>query len=131
MSPSTSTTGAQAGPLVLICSADAVAAALLGALIETLGYAVRFARPPETADQSMRRVRPTIALLDCQDPAACNDEVLGHAAMRGISVVIFGTAEALEEVRALALEHNIDTLLMPPVPDELDETLKRALEAAN
>ncbi len=131
MSPSTSTTGVQAGPLVLIFSADAVAAALLGALIETLGYAVRFARPPETADQSMRRVRPTIALLDCQDPAACNDEVLGHAAMRGISVVIFGTPEALEEVRALALEHNIDMLLMPPEPDELDEILKRALEAAN
>lgn len=131
MSPSTSTTGAATGPLLLIFSADAVAAALLGALIETLGYVVRFARPPETADQSMRRVRPTIALLDCQDPAACNDEVLGHAAMRGISVVIFGTPEALREVRALALEHNIDMLLMPPEPDELDETLKRALEAAN
>ncbi|MGH7621145.1 MAG: hypothetical protein ACREMU_02295 [Gemmatimonadaceae bacterium] len=132
MSPSTSTTGAQRqGPMVLIFSADAVAAALLGALVETLGYVVRFERPPETAEQSMRRVRPKVALLDCQDPDACNDEVLGRAAMRGISVVIFGTPDALDRVRALALEHDIDMLLMPPEAGELDETLKRALKAAN
>ena len=120
-----------AGPLILILSADPVAAALLGALIETLGYTVRFARAPESADQSMRRVRPGVCLLDCVDPSACNDEVLGRAAMRGISVVIFGTSAALARVRALALEHDIDMLLMPPDPEGLDETLKRAVTRMN
>jgi CheY-like chemotaxis protein len=115
---------------ILILSADAVAAALLGALIETLGYPVRFAQPPEHTDETIRRVRPRVALLDCDDPASCNDAILGRAAMRGISVVIFGTAAALEGVRAIALEHRIDTLLVPPDPVQLDETLARAMKKA-
>jgi DNA-binding NtrC family response regulator len=116
--------------MILILSADAVAAALLGALIETLGFPVRFARPPENAEQSIRRVRPKVCLLDCEDPSTCNDEVLGRAAMRSISVVIFGTTASLERVRALASEHAIDMLLMPPETAELDATLRRALKKA-
>ena len=116
--------------MILILSDDAVGAALLGALIETLGYAVKFARPPEDRDQTIRRVRPRVCLLDCDDPASCNDEVLGRARMRGISVVIFGRPEALERVRALAAEHHMETLLMPPQPAELDATLKHALKKA-
>jgi DNA-binding NtrC family response regulator len=116
--------------MILILSDDAVAAALLGALIETLGYAVKSARPPENAEQSIRRVRPKVCLLDCDDPATCSDELLGRAAMRGISVVVFGTSSALERVRALASEHSIDTLLVPPEPDVLDATLRRALRKA-
>jgi DNA-binding NtrC family response regulator len=116
--------------MILILSADVVAAALLGALIETLGYPVRFARPPEATEQTIRRVRPKVCLLDCVDPAACNDEVLGRAAMRRISVVIFGTSAALDRVRALALEHEIDMLLVPSDPAELDATLKRAIKRA-
>lgn len=115
---------------ILILSADAVAAALLGALIETLGYPVRFARPPEHTEETIRRVRPRVCLLDCDDPNHCNDEVLGRATMRGISVVIFGTTAALDRVRALALEHNIDMLLVPPDPLTLDETIRRALRKA-
>ena len=116
--------------MILILSDDAVAAALLGALIETLGYSVRFARPPEDAEQSIRRARPKVCLLDCEDPSKCSDELLGRAAMRGISVVIFGKSAALERVRALAAEHHIETLIMPPDPVALDETLRRALKKA-
>jgi len=115
---------------VLILSADAVAAALLGALIETLGYSIRFARPPERVEQSIRRVRPKVCLLDCDDPSACNDEILGRAAMRGISVVIFGTKDALARVRELATAHDIDLILVPPQPELLDETIKRAIQRA-
>jgi len=116
--------------MILILSDDAVAAALLGALIETLGYSVKFARPPETPEQSIRRVRPKVCMLDCEDPASCSAELLGRAAMRRISVVIFGTAQALERVRQVAAEHDIDTLLVPPEPEELDATLKSALRKA-
>ena len=116
--------------MILILSEDPVAAALLGALIETLGYPVRFARPPENTDQTIRRVKPKVCLLDCADPASCNEEVLGRAAMRRISVVIFGTSAVLDRVRALAREHDIDTLLVPPNAVDLDETLRRAIRKA-
>src|SRR5690349_12405449 len=111
---------------VLILSEDAVAAALLGALVETLGYEVRFANPPEAPDESFRRERPRVALIDGDYPAAYGDDVLGRATMRGICVVIFGNREVCSRVRALALEHNIETLLMPPDVKELDLVLRRS-----
>jgi|RhiMethySRZTD1v2_1073278.scaffolds.fasta_scaffold2724022_1 DNA-binding NtrC family response regulator len=123
-------TDPQLATMVLIISADAVAAALLGALIETLGYPVRFARPPETMDQTIRRVRPTVCLLDCEDPDNCSDEFLGRATMRGISVVVFGKRDALEHVRALALAHEIDVLAVPADVASVDDTLRRAIKKA-
>jgi DNA-binding NtrC family response regulator len=117
-------------PMILILSADAVGAALLGALIETLGYSVKFARPPENYDQALRRTRPKVCLIDCDDPATCNEEILGRATMRGISVVIFGTRDALESVRTIASEHDFDTLLVPPDSGDLERTLDRALKKA-
>ena len=110
--------------LVLILSHDAVAAALLGGLVETLGYDVHFARPPESADDSIRRVRPRICLVDCTDPVSCRSEFFGHATMRGVCVVIFGTRDALDRVRAIAVAHNIELLIMPPTLDELETKLR-------
>ena len=116
--------------VVLILSTDAVAAALLGALVETLGYLVRFYHPAEPPDEALKRERPTVAMVDCEDPTVMKEEVLGRARMRGISVVIFGSADALHRVRQLALEHSLDTLIMPATVDELDETLRKAVEEA-
>lgn len=114
--------------VVLILSSDAVAAALLGALIETLGYLVKFYHPPEPPEETLRRERPTVALVDCEDPTVMNDEVLGRAKMRGISVIIFGSANALAAVRELASSHQIETLLMPTPLEALDEKLARVVK---
>lgn len=111
---------------VLILSQDVVVAALLGGLVETLGYRVQFARPPESADDSVRRVKPRICLLNSEDPAVARTDFLGRAAMRGVCIVLFGTAEALDHVRSVVIAHNLDTLLMPPELDELEDILQRA-----
>ena len=112
--------------LVLILSHDSVAAALLGGLVETLGYQVHFAHPPESADDSVRRVKPRICLVDSSDPLSCRTEFFGHAVMRGVSVVIYGTSAALDRVRELARVHKIDTLIMPPEMEMLEAALQRA-----
>jgi DNA-binding NtrC family response regulator len=112
--------------LVLILSPDPLAAALLGALVETLGYEVQFQRPPESPEDSLRRVRARICLVDCGDPYACREDFFGRATMRGVCVVIFGTREALERVRDVAAAHRIEMLLMPPDVDELAAALQRA-----
>jgi DNA-binding NtrC family response regulator len=118
------------GTTILILSGDAVAAALVGALVETLGYLVKFVGLPDAVDDSMRRLRPRICLVDCVDPALCNSAILGRAQMRGISVVIFGTSDALDRVGALVSEHAIDTLRLPADPSVIDDTLRRALKKA-
>ena len=113
-------------PTVLILSSDAVAAALLGALVETLGYPIQFQQLPESAVDTLRRVRASVALVDCIDAAVANDEFLGRAHMRGVSVIVFGSAEALRGARQLAAAHSLDELLMPANLQALDKALRRA-----
>jgi len=115
--------------LVLILSHDPVAAALLGGLVETLGYEVQFARPPESPDESMRRLKPRICLVDCTDPDSCRSEFFGRATMRGVCVIIFGTPDALERVREVARANNLEMLLMPPDVEALEAALQRAGDA--
>ncbi|MEX2152920.1 MAG: hypothetical protein WD825_06235 [Gemmatimonadaceae bacterium] len=114
--------------VVLILSSDAVAAALLGALVETLGYLVRFYHPPELPDDALRREKPSVAMVDCDDVTVLNDELLGRAKMRGIAVVMFGSADALRRVRQVAIDHELDTLIMPASLNALDETIRKAVE---
>lgn len=114
-------------PLVLILSSDAVAGALVGGLVETLGYDVRFYKPPEDPTETLRRERPDVAMLDGADQLMISDAVLGHAAMRAIEVVIFGPRDALDGIRALARRHRIHTLIAPPTLQQTKETLSQAL----
>jgi DNA-binding NtrC family response regulator len=130
--PATRKPGTEDGPpgkhVVLILSSDPVAAALIGALVETLGYLVRFYAPPETPDAAIRRARPSVAMIDCGDPTLLNAELLGRATMRGISVLVFGSTAAIDGVRRLVTEHDLDALIMPATLDALDESLRRAVE---
>ena len=114
--------------VVLVLSRDVVGAALIGALVETLGYSVRFGQAPERPVDSFRRSRARVALIDCEDPVAFSDDTLGRAAMLRICVVIFGTNAALARIRALALEHDFETLLLPPDIDVVEDLLERAVE---
>lgn len=102
-------------------------AALLAALIETVGYEVRFHRSPEAPEGALRRVRPQVCLVDCTQPDLCTDEFLGRAAMQGIAVVVFGTPEALARIRKVIETHQLGTLLVPPEVHELERVLQRAL----
>lgn len=113
--------------VVLILSPDVVAAALVGALVETLGYLVRFFTPPETPDEALRRTRPSVAMIDCEDPTLVNTEVLGRARMRGVSVLMFGSGAAIAGVQQLAQEHALGTVIMPASLEELDESLRAAI----
>lgn len=114
---------------ILILADDVMAATLLGALIETLGYAVQFGRPFENANDAMRRTRPSVCVLDADHGGAASDETLGHAAMRGIAAILIGTQKALDRNRALIEKHGIVTLGLPALPADLDTALQRAVRS--
>lgn len=111
--------------LILIVSDDTVKAALLAALVETAGFRVGFPRPLESASEAMRRLRPSACLIDCED-GLCNEETLGHAMMRGIATIVFGTNEALDRSRALVVKHHAELLSMPPDAGAVDAVLRSA-----
>ena len=108
---------------VLVLSSDPVAAALVGGLVETLGYAVRFYESPEDPILTLKRERPDVAMIDGADHLMISDAVLGNAAMRNIDVVIFGSQAALNRIRDLALAHDIHTLIAPPTAVSTSDVL--------
>lgn len=117
--------------VVLIASADPTAAALLGGLVETLGFTVRFARCDESADRRIQRARPRIYMIDCATTHDCNDEIVGRAMMRGVAIVLFGPHSLLREMRELATRHELDLFLLPPAdPGPLGDVLDRAARRA-
>jgi DNA-binding NtrC family response regulator len=117
-----------ATPLVLILSADATAAALLGGLVELLGYPVQFASIEESVDASLRRARPRIYMVDCETTDGDSSAALAHARMRGISVVLVGPPALLERMRELARQHDAEIVFMPPEAGPLGEALSRAAQ---
>jgi DNA-binding response OmpR family regulator len=109
-----------------VVSPDALAAALLGALVETEGYAPSFARAGESARDALRRLRPEVALVDCDAPEGCGAAFAGPARMMGTRVVLFGPPAAAERARACAEELGVAALTLPPAPG----ALRRALAGA-
>ena len=111
---------------VLIASADATAAALLGGLVETLGFTVQFASVAEPSEERLRRARPRVYMIDCATTGDCNDEVIGRAMMRGVAVVLFGPRGLMREMRALAVRHELELVFTPVDPGPLGDALDRA-----
>jgi DNA-binding NtrC family response regulator len=119
---------ADAKTIVLIVSDDATAAALLGGLVETLGYRVNFAKVTTSGDV-IRRVRPRVCMLDCEGDA-CNEAAIARVMMRGVSVVLVGPRSLLEGMREVATRHGAEMVFTPPEPGPLGEALARAVHRA-
>ena len=113
------------GSSVLLLSTDALAAALLGALVESVGYVPRFARDHEPPREALRRTRAAVVLVECDHPDAWGPALIGPAKMVGARVVLFGPPARQAEVRRCAELWNVDVLAIPPTA----ETLRRALAA--
>lgn len=109
---------------VLIVSADATAAALLGGLVETFGYRVAFARVASSSE-AIRRSRPRVCLLDCEGDA-CDESAIARVIMRGVSVVLVGPRQLLDGMREIAARHGAEMVFTPPEPGPLREALTRA-----
>ena len=115
---------------VLVLSTDALAAALVGALVESEGYHAAFARRAEPPREALRRVRPRLVLADCDCPEACGPELIGPARMIGAGVVLFGRPQLGAYVRDCADLYGVGALVLPPAPGALRRALEEAREQA-
>jgi hypothetical protein len=111
----------------LVLYADALAAALLGALLETLGWDLLFAAPDESPRDALRRLRPTLVLADCGYEPAWVDTFLGPARMLGVPVMVFGDSSSAESVRRLATRHRLVSIILPTDPAILERCVHEAL----
>jgi hypothetical protein len=113
---------------VLILSADALIAALLGAFVETLDLEPAFSIPDEPPRDALLRVRPRLILLDCDYAAACTEHFLGPAAMMGAAVILFGSRRTAAELEDVAERFRLPLMELPIPPARFGELVREALD---
>jgi DNA-binding response OmpR family regulator len=111
-------------PNALVLSDDPLAAALVAAAIEHHGLTPAFPRAGESPRDALRRLRPSVVLVDCQHGTACSESFLGPALMTGARIIVFGAARLERDVRAIAAKHRLDYLVLPSAPDALARLLR-------
>ena len=113
-------------PTVLVLSDDQVAAAMIGALAETLGYVSRFPLPGETPRDALRRLKPRLVLVDCEHDSACSEAFFGPARMMGAQVVLIGSNRSEAQLGNVAERFSLTALRLPADA----ATVERVLGAA-
>lgn len=98
---------------VLIFAADPLAAALLGAAAELAGHEPHFPRQGEGPRAALLRVRPRLALIDCDHEDACSDSFVGPALMTDARVLLFHSARTRRDASVFARRLGLTVLSLP------------------
>jgi hypothetical protein len=114
---------------VLILAEDPLAAALIGAAVELIGFEPAFATDGEPLRGALMRVRPRLVLVDCDHQSACGPSFIGPALMTGARVVLLGSRHSRNEPRTLAGSFGVRTMTLPADLDVIAGLLTAELEA--
>jgi hypothetical protein len=98
---------------VLILSADATLAALLGALVELEGYEPLFPRVDETADVALTRLRPRASVVDGKFLNALNEVFYARAKMLEARVILLSPLPLSPRLRELVDRYGFTVLTLP------------------
>jgi hypothetical protein len=115
---------------VLIFSEDPLAAALIGAAVELVGFEPAFPTNGEGPRDALLRVRPGLVLVDCDHEAACAPSFVGPALMTGARLLLVGSRRSHSDATSLAQRFGLRAMTMPTGVDEIATLLRVELEAA-
>ena len=111
-------------PSTLIFSSDSLAAALLGAAAELAGHTPVFPLEGESARDALLRVRPELALVDCDHEEACTDAFFGPALMLGTRIAVFTSTRSRRALGPIAEKFGVRTFGLPLAFAELSEIIR-------
>ena len=96
--------------------------------VELAGHAPHFAEKDEPARAALMRVRPRLALIDCDHEESCSDEFVGPALMTGARVLLFRSRGNLRDMAELADRLKLRVIDMPTSHDTLTAVLGEMLD---
>jgi hypothetical protein len=109
---------------VLIFSTDALAGALLGAAVELVGGSAQYPRADEGPREALLRLRPAVALVDCDHETACTESFFGPALMLGARVAVFSSSRSKRTLDPIAGEFGVRSFGLPIDFAELSEIVQ-------
>jgi hypothetical protein len=110
---------------VLIFSADPLAAALLGAVVELAGHAPHFPQHEEAARSALLRVRPRVVLIDCDHDETCSPGFVGPALMTGAAILLYRSQRTRRDAREFASRLGLQVMNLP---DDREKLLRQLSE---
>ena len=113
---------------VLVFSSDALAAALLGAVVELAGHVPHFPQANEPARSALLRVRPRLALIDCEHEDACSDAFVGPALMTGSELLLFRSSRTRRDIGDIAERLGVTVVDLPSEQEVLTRRLRELLD---
>jgi hypothetical protein len=112
---------------VLIFSADPLAAALLGAVVELAGHAPHFPQHEEAARGALLRVRPRAVLIDCDHEETCSAAFVGPALMTGAAILLYRSPRTRHDAREFASRLGLHVMNLPDDREKLVRHLNELL----
>jgi hypothetical protein len=111
---------------ILVLAREALAAALVGLLLELEKYEPVFALPDESPEEAIRRTRPVLVIvLDGSLDAATSD--VFYARAKGTPLILFGTSRNESTIRALAEGRQLRSFTMPIDRERLSQLIRDAI----
>ena len=94
-------------------------AALLGAALEVFGLQVGFPSESEPPRDALRRLRPSYVVIDCDDPSASDESLIGPALMTGARIFLFGADRRMRMRKHLAIRFHMGMIVLPQDAERL------------
>jgi hypothetical protein len=113
----------------LIFSEDPLAAALIGAAVELVGFQPAFPSDGESPRGALLRERPRLVLIDC-DHGGCGPHFFGPALMVGARVMLLASPRSRRDATALATQLGLRAIMLPAHLEAIADVLRDELEAA-
>jgi hypothetical protein len=116
--------------VVLIFSEDPLAAALIGAAVELVGFEPTFPAYGEPPRDALLRERPGLVLVDCDHEAACGPSFFGPVLMTGARVLLVGSRRTRRDATEVATRFGLRAITVPAELGTMADILRAELEAA-
>jgi hypothetical protein len=110
--------------VVLIFSTDVLAGALLGAAVELVGGTVQYPRADEGPREALLRLRPAVALVDCDHETACTESCFCPAVFSGAPVALLWWSRSRRTLDPIAEEFGVRSFGLPIDFAELSEIVQ-------
>jgi hypothetical protein len=99
----------------------------MGAAVELSGHSPHFPQPGEAARSALLRLRPQLALIDCDHEEACAESFVGPALMTDAKVVLVRSRRTERDASELARRLDLTVVDMPAEHETLIRILRQTL----
>lgn len=109
---------------VLILAREELISALLGLFVESTGHTPIFAKVGEGIPEAVRRLRPSVVIVDC-DHRDCKEDLMHAAKDVGARLILYSASREAEYVKKIAAPSHSQSFTFPIQPTELDSMIRR------